>query len=330
MQIGNYLKKYQPIIYTTFTKSLENKRLSHAYLLSGDPGTPLLETAKYLAKSILCDDPSPLACNNCITCLRIDDDNYPDFIVYDGSKETIKKNEVNSIEVQFDKKAFESKGIMIYILHLVENMTVEAVNSILKFLEEPNSEIYAFLTTNNENSILPTIVSRCQKLRLNLVSREQVIEEAKMFNVDELDAEFLSLFFNDAELIVDYLNNKDESETYLNAKKCLKAFLDALDEENIDGAIYAMESDIIPSIKTKESVRFFIDMLIEVFENILNIKYGKAPILKSYDTILSHLEKTLPHLDETLIELLKCRNLVNMNVNIALLLDHITTVITRS
>ena len=67
MQVEKYLEQYQPIIYKTFVNSIKTNRLSHAYLLSGDPGTPLLEIAKFLAKSILCDDPSPLACNSCIS-----------------------------------------------------------------------------------------------------------------------------------------------------------------------------------------------------------------------------------------------------------------------
>ena len=91
MQIEEYLKTYQNVIYKTFVNSFNNKSLSHAYLLVGNPGTPLLEVATFLAKSILCDDPSPFACNSCITCLRVDDNNYPDFLVFDGQKGTIKK-----------------------------------------------------------------------------------------------------------------------------------------------------------------------------------------------------------------------------------------------
>ena len=93
MQVEKYLKNHQPIIYKTFLRALEEDKLSHAYLLVGNPGTPLFEVAKFLAKSIVCDDPTPLACNNCITCLRIDDNNYPDFILIDGSRESIKKGE---------------------------------------------------------------------------------------------------------------------------------------------------------------------------------------------------------------------------------------------
>ena len=101
MQIDKYLKNRQPIIYQTFTNSLKNKSLSHAYLLVGNPGTPLLETATFLAKSILCDDPSPLACSNCITCLRIESNNYPDVMILDGSKATIKKENVLNVKSRF-------------------------------------------------------------------------------------------------------------------------------------------------------------------------------------------------------------------------------------
>ena len=189
MQIEKYLKNNQPVVYQTFVNSIKRKTLSHAYLLSGNPGTPLFSVAKYLAKSILCDNPDPLACDNCITCIRIDSNNYPDVIILDGSKATIKKEDVLNIETRFEKTALESKNIMIYIINLVENMTTEAVNSMLKFLEEPDSPVYAFLTTNNENNVLPTILSRCQILHLKTVDRNKVIEEAVSFGVSQEDAE---------------------------------------------------------------------------------------------------------------------------------------------
>ena len=186
MQVEKYLKKYQPVIYQTFLNSLQKDQLSHAYLISGNNGAPLMDVACFFAKSILCDDPSPLACNSCITCLRVDDRNYPDFFVFDGSKTTIKKDDVDTIESAFDKKAFENKGIRVYVLHLIENMTTQAINAILKFLEEPGQQVYAFLTTNNENVILPTIISRCQVLRLRLIDKQIVIKDAMDNGVEKM------------------------------------------------------------------------------------------------------------------------------------------------
>lgn len=329
MQVEKYLKTYQPIIYKTFTNALENDHLSHAYLLSGQPGTPLLETAKYLAKSILCDDPNPLACNKCITCCRIDEDNYPDFFIFDGSKETIKKDAVATIESSFEMKAFEAKGVRIYILHLIENMTIEAINAILKFLEEPGSKIYAFLTTNNESAILPTIISRCQLMRLKLIDREEVILNAISYGVDQADAELLSYLYNDGDLIREKIDEEHFFSDYSETKECLNDFLELLSNKNISALIYQTDKKILPLLKGKEDVRFFVDFLVEVFQDLLAIKHGNSPYLKSYDTILRQLANDLTNIDDKLLRILKHRSMVNLNVNSSLLIDHLINEIVK-
>ena len=323
MQIGKYLEENQPIIYKTFVNAFKNHTLSHAYLLVGNPGTPLYEVAQYLAKSILCDDPSPLACNNCITCMRIDSDNYPDIIKLDGSKAIIKKEDVLNIENRFEKTAFETKGIMIYIVNQVENMRVEAVNSMLKFLEEPESEIYAFLTTNNVNNILPTIVSRCQVLPLISMPRDKVIRDAQGLLIEQDDAELLSYFYNDGELIYDFLMDEEESDNYKEAKKALNGLLDVMSGGNRKDVVYYSQTNIVPLIKTKEELRFFVDLLSQVYEDVLNIQLSREISLKFYEEILRNLSTKLPHVQSSLVEILKTRNVINLNVNIGLLIDHL-------
>lgn len=323
MQIGKYLEENQPIIYKTFVNAFKNHTLSHAYLLVGNPGTPLYEVAQYLAKSILCDDPSPLACNSCITCMRIDSDNYPDIIKLDGSKAIIKKEDVLNIENRFEKTAFETKGIMIYIVNQVENMRVEAVNSMLKFLEEPESEIYAFLTTNNVNNILPTIVSRCQVLPLISMPRDKVIRDAQGLLVEQDDAELLSYFYNDGELIYDFLMDEEESDNYKEAKKALNGLLDVMSGGNRKDVVYYSQTNIVPLIKTKEELRFFVDLLSQVYEDVLNVQLNREISLKFYEEILRNLSTKLPHVQSSLVEILKTRNVINLNVNIGLLIDHL-------
>lgn len=329
MQIGKYLRETQPIIYKTFINSIKNNKLSHAYLIVGNPGTPLKETATYLAKSIICDSPSPLACNNCISCLRIDHNNYPDFLIFDGSKESIKKDYIQSIESQFEKTAVERKGIMIYIIHLIENMTIEAVNSILKFLEEPKPNVYAFLTTNNENIILPTIVSRCQVMHLKQINRHQIIKEAQEYGINKDDAELLSYFYNDSDLLFDYLRDEESSSAYHIAKSALLGLLNELDKDDKKGAIFYMQKEIENIINKKESLRFFLDMLAEFFKDIVNKQNNKPIILTSYDKILSSLANKLNHAESDLVEIQKQRSLANLNLNIALQLDHLIFEIVR-
>ena len=329
MQVEKYLKEYQPVIYQTFLNAFEKDQLSHAYLISGSNGAPLLNVATFFAKSLLCDNPSPLACDNCITCLRVDDGNYPDFFVYDGSKASIKKDDVDRIESSFEMEAFESKGVRVYILHLIETMTRQAINSILKFLEEPGEKVYAFLTTNNENLILPTIISRCQLLRLKMVDKQIVIKNAVELGVDIKDAELLSYFYNDGELIKEIMDNKDENDAFFTAKDCFEQVIQVLAEGDSKDVLYFVESNITSNIKSKETCRYFVNMLVMAFEDIISIQNQKKVFLDSYATILNNLASKLSHFDESLIELLKCSDLINLNVNISLLIDHLFYILTK-
>lgn len=324
MQIKEYLKTYQPIIYQTFTNAMESGRLSHAYLLSGSTGMPLKESAIYLAKSLLCDNPSPLACETCITCLRIDEGNYADIMIFDGEASKIKKSDIEKITNNFDKTALEEKGIMIYILHLVETMTPIAVNSLLKFLEEPGRNIYAFLTTQNESKVLPTILSRTQIFRFRSKPKNEIIDEALALGVSNEDAEMLSFFYNDGETIRDFANT-NEYRTAINAlNEQLEAML-----ISADNATYVCHRHIIPQINDQLTARLYLKMLTNVFQDLVNISVNEDITLKSYDKILHELSGILKNIDKSLIVLMSSTSRLDLNVNIPLLLDHIIYELTQ-
>lgn len=324
MQIEKYLQEYQPIIYKTFINELANNKLSHAYLLSGSVGMPLKQTAIYLAKTILCDNPNPLACNNCITCMRIDEGNYPDLMVVDGEEAKIKKGDIEKIAENFGKTALEEKGIMIYVLHLVETMTPIAVNSLLKFLEEPGKNIFAFLTTENESKVLPTIISRTQVLRFREIERQKIINEAEIAGVFDEDAEILSGFYNDADTILEVSKSKE----YEVAKQALNDQLESLCM-GPDEAIFSCQKLIIPALKQVETTKLYVKMLTEVFKDLLNLSVNETITLKSYDNILHELLNHVAHVDKSIIMLMSSLKRLDLNVNPGLLLDHIVYQITR-
>ncbi len=313
-----YLQKYQKILYQTFSRALEKKQVSHAYLLVGEQGTPLLSTAKYLAKTLVCDHPSPFACNTCFTCLRMDDGNYADFILLDGSQKTIKKEEIQMIESAFEKTALEDKGIMIYIIHLVENMTLEAINSLLKFLEEPEENIYAILTTENELKVLPTILSRAQKIPLKKIPQEDILKECIEHEIPSEDAELLSFFYQDIPSILEILENND----YQVARNALDLFLNALTKSK-ENALYVIQTEIASVVRSKEKAKWFLDLLVICFQEMLAIK-GNYPIfLQSYATILKKLSNQIDDIESEMLLCMEARGKLDLNVNIPLLLDHI-------
>jgi len=324
MKFGSYLKEKQPLVWKTFSNAMANQRLSHAYLLSGEAGTPLKETAFFLAKSILCDNPSPLADETCLTCTRIDHLTYADFLFLDGESGTIKKEDVQTVLGDFSKTPLEEKGKMVYIIHLVENMTIEAVNSLLKFLEEPTKNTYAILTTQNVARLLPTIVSRCENMRMLLAPREEVLTEAENLGIEKHDAELLAYFCNSGELIA--LECKEED--YADAKSAFEASLEALAKPR-GAAIYAFEKSIIPTMGKKEDARYYLDMLSLAYKDLISLKENRAIALTSYATLLGPLSQKLPHLGDSLLEIMKCRGELDLNLSIPLLLEHLVNRLTK-
>lgn len=324
MEINKYLESYQPVLYRTFLSALQNNKLSHAYLLTGNQGTPLKESALFLAKTILCDSPNPMACNNCITCARVDEGNYPDVMVFDGEEGKIKKGDLEKIFNNFDKTALEQKGIMIYVLHLVETMQPIVINSLLKFLEEPGKNIYAFLTTQNEAAVLPTIISRTQVLRFREINRDKIIKDAIESGVNQDDAELLSGLFSDSKAIKEV----SESKEYQKVKECLHMQLEAFCESP-EKAVYVNQKEIIPVIKTQESAKLYIKLLGEFFKDLLNISVNEIITLKGYANILHEVALHLSNIDKSLLTILSSPKKLEQNVNVSLLLDHIIYKITK-
>lgn len=324
MQISEYLEKYQPTIFKTFVNAKNDGKLSHAYLLSGSIGMPLKEVALFLAKSILCDEPNPLACESCITCLRIDEGNYSDLMIFDGSEGRIKKEDVIKLTGSFDKTALEDKGILIYIIHLVENMTPSAVNALLKFLEEPGRNVFAFLTSENESKVLPTIISRTQVLRFKEIDRQEIINNAVLTGVLSEDAEILSGFYNDANTV----KNISETEEYKIAKQALDDQLNAL-LLSADDAVFTCQRLVVPAVKSPDIARLYIKMLAEIFKDLLNLSVNGNITLKSYDNILRELLTKVDHIDKSLLIILSALNRLDVNVSVPLLLDHIIYEITK-
>ena len=318
MEIKDYVRINQPIVFNSFRNALKNNHLSHAYLLSGDQSSPLLDIATYLAKSIVCDEPSPLACDKCITCMRIDEGNFADLIVVDGSKGLIKKDDIQNIIDTFAKTAVEAKGKMIYIINLVENMNKQAVNSLLKFLEEPENQIYAILTTENEMKVLPTIISRTQKLILRPIDRQKILQECEKENINMEDAELLSFFYNDCNLIKKYIDN----EEYLNAKDYATQTMIEL-SKGINNGIYYIQHSVIPNIKGKEATRFYLDIISVFIEEIKYKQTGTNITLKSYDKIIEVLATLFVNTQEILIEVMVTRGRIDLNLISSTLLDHI-------
>lgn len=147
--------------------------------------------------------------------------------ILENKNQNIKISEVkNFIENAGKKSGFK---VQIFLFENIWNMTLQATNSLLKFFEEPWNQNIIFLTNQNENNILETILSRVQTI--NFFSKNK--ENTNIFFQD-LIKNYLSW---QNELLSYFFKNKIEKEEYINflenliifSKKNL-VFIDFLDE----------------------------------------------------------------------------------------------------
>ena len=153
-------------------KIISNNHISHAYLFEINNYEDDYKYISDFIKMILCNikyediDSS----NNPIISL-IDSNNYPDLRIIEPDGSTIKKSQLIELQKDYSNKSLLD-GKRIYIIKNAEKLNPASANTILKFLEEPEENIIAFLITDNRYHVLDTIISRCQILTL----REDVLE----------------------------------------------------------------------------------------------------------------------------------------------------------
>ena len=134
-----------------------------------------------LAKALNCArireavDDSDDACDKCPTCVRIDQGNYSDVRVIgrEGPGGQVKAAAVRQVITESPFRPFEGRK-RVYIFEDADRMNPAAAATLLKTLEEPPPWTVLCLLTAHEAAILPTLISRCQKIRFMPLSPEEI------------------------------------------------------------------------------------------------------------------------------------------------------------
>ena len=184
-------KNEQELAYNLLVRDIETNCVTHAYLIDENNYVDSYKMVLSFVKAVLCENRyiDNSKCLDCLLCKRIDEGNYPELKIIEPDGMYIKKQQIIDLQQEFSRSCVEGKK-RIYIIRECEKMRTEAANSMLKFLEEPDSDIVAILMTNNINNVLPTIISRCKIIKFNNISKSTD-------NVDnELDELAINFFYN--------------------------------------------------------------------------------------------------------------------------------------
>ena len=150
-------------------RALDRDRLSHAYLFIGVPGIGKTTAGIALARALNClEQGGDHGCGRCATCRQFAAGAFVDLQIVEPEGHVIKIEQIREIDRFMSFKAF-SGSFRVVIVRQAEMMSAEAANAFLKTLEEPPPGNLLILNVTEPLNLLPTILSRCQKVVFNPV-----------------------------------------------------------------------------------------------------------------------------------------------------------------
>jgi len=163
-------------------RAIESGRVAHAYLFSGPSGIGKRTLAMAFAKAMNCAETEVGYCGHCRDCLAIESRNHGNVIEArpldkDGAPSSTGLIKIDRVrEIIADLRFSVRRGRRVVIIDEPHTFKKEAANAILKTLEEPPQGTVIILVSSMTRLLLPTIVSRCQRLNFRPLSVEAVRE----------------------------------------------------------------------------------------------------------------------------------------------------------
>ena len=254
-------KEYENF-YKIIKNSINSNKISHAYLFEIDDSINVDEFRKDIVKIIITNDGNKY--NELLVI--IENDNYQNvrYIFPDG--QYIKKEQIEVLQEDFSKESFDNNK-KIYVIVGAENLNKTSANKLLKFLEEPSSDIVAILITKNKYAVIDTIKSRCINISLKKQEKMKLDIESIEYKVVDIIEQHKnkSLYY-----LYELLNNEDMSREKI---------------KNIFIRVSQIYLDLLNINNNADSV-FFNN------EDLINIKYDKNNILliNKVDTINKYID----------------------------------------
>ncbi|MBQ4812840.1 DNA polymerase III subunit delta' [Pseudoalteromonas luteoviolacea] len=156
-------------------ESFSQARFHHAQLLYGLEGVGKSALATNLANALLCVNTQDemRQCGTCKSCNLFNAQSHPDLFILSAEQNSIGVDEVRALN-EFIFHSAQQGGNKVVVIEQIEKMTESATNALLKTLEEPALKRYILMTCDDLSKIKATILSRCNKVQVNIIDNHQI------------------------------------------------------------------------------------------------------------------------------------------------------------
>jgi len=191
----------QEHVRTTLENAINQRRIAHGYIFSGQRGTGKTTVARILARCLNCvNGPTVQPCGVCPSCVEIAQGNAVDVIEIDAASNR-GINEMRELRENVRYRPARDR-YKVFIIDEAHQITNEAFNALLKTLEEPPEWVVFVLCTTEAHKIPTTIASRCQMFSFRSVDFGELIEKMRWICEQEgiqADQEALAVLANAGE-----------------------------------------------------------------------------------------------------------------------------------
>lgn len=286
----------------------------HAYLFYSLDKELNNNIAKIFAKTLHCETKN--ACGNCPKCKQFESNSNPDLLILE--QDSIKVEDVNKI---IDKLATKpiANSTKIFVILNAENINEIAQNKLLKSLEEPNESIIFILTATKLDKILPTVLSRVNKIHIpNLTTDDKRVlsGEARAKNI------IMENYFDKNITLTDIMNF-ETNENYKNTLSAISEMMRSLKTSADIPKVASKLSSVDKSIFLKLFEDIFIDCLNgtnkfdKMLTDYIKVNYSTKAISKTINLIEEAYKKQISNVnfsyivDNLLFNILKEKYLCN-------------------
>lgn len=302
-------------------KSIENNKISHAYLFYGPTNVGKKTLASFFAQSLICESEDKKPCLKCQNCFEFLKNIHPDVIWLRKEKEkkNISIDQIRDLKEKLIQSGFTNSYKIVIIVN-AEEMTIEAANSFLKILEEPPAKSLIILIANSLKNIPKTIVSRCQLIKFSLIKREEIFDFLlNYYHLEKREAEELAaLSFGRPGRVIKYLKDKKYFNDYLNDQENL---IKILKENSLNEKL-----KIIEEITNKERIQEIINNWKILIRDLILLQTKNQKLivnLSLQDKLKKLAEKySLKKIYQIQTELNNLTFYLNQNINLKLALDN--------